>query len=190
MRHADRRMAGMAGALRQALVWLVAAGALGLTACSSSEDPVQSWAEQQRRQAKIGLQALPAPTRFEPQEYDAQSGPDPFDTHKLTSAIKLASTKVSPRLAAEFNRRREPLEVYELGAMSMAGTLQRQGQAVALVSVDKLLYQVRVGDYMGQNNGRVVKIEEGKLELREVVQDGAGEWVERTASLQTREGKR
>jgi type IV pilus assembly protein PilP len=93
-------------------------------------------------------------------------------------------------MAAEFNRRREPLEVYGLETMSMAGTLQRQGQAVALVSVDKLLYQVRVGDYMGQNNGRVVKIEEGKLELREVVQDGAGEWVERTASLQTREGKR
>ncbi|MEI8267715.1 MAG: pilus assembly protein PilP [Betaproteobacteria bacterium] len=190
MRRGGRPIAGMLGALRQALGWLVAAGALGLTACSSPEDPVQSWAEQQRRQAKIGLQALPAPARFEPQEYDAQSGSDPFDTHKLTSAIKLASTKANPRMAAEQNRRREPLEAYELETMVMAGTLQRQGGAVALVSVDKLLYQVKVGDYMGQNNGRVVKIEEGKLELREVVQDGAGEWVERTASLQTRESKR
>jgi type IV pilus assembly protein PilP len=61
---------------------------------------------------------------------------------------------------------------------------------VALVSVDRMLYQVRVGDYMGQNNGRVVKIEEGRIELREVVQDASGEWVERPASLQTQEGAR
>jgi type IV pilus assembly protein PilP len=53
-----------------------------------------------------------------------------------------------------------------------------------------LLYQVKVGDYMGQNNGRVVKIEEGKIELRELVRDASGEWVERVASLQTREGTR
>lgn len=190
MRREGRPMAGMAGVLRQSLVGLVVAGALGLTACSSPEDPVQSWVEQERRQAKIGLQALPAPARFEPHEYDPQSGPDPFDSHKLTSAMKLASTKVNPRMAAELNRRREPLEAYDLETMVMAGTLLRQGQAVALVSVDKLLYQVKVGDYMGQNNGRVVKIEEGKLELREVVQDASGEWVDRTATLQTRESKR
>jgi type IV pilus assembly protein PilP len=106
------------------------------------------------------------------------------------SAMKLGSAQASPRLAAELNRRREPLEAFELETMAMAGTLLRQGRAVALVSVDKMLYQVRVGDYMGQNNGRVVKIEEGRIELREVVQDASGEWVERAASLQTQEASR
>jgi type IV pilus assembly protein PilP len=72
----------------------------------------------------------------------------------------------------------------------MMGTLLRQGRSVALVSVDNMLYQVRVGDYMGQHNGRVVKIEESRIELREVVQDASGEWVERTASLQAQEGAR
>jgi type IV pilus assembly protein PilP len=36
----------------------------------------------------------------------------------------------------------------------------------------------------------VVKIEEGRIELREVVQDPSGEWVERSASLQAQEGAR
>ena len=181
---------GAGGALRQAAAWLGVAIWLGLTGCSASEDQLQTWTEQQRREVKFGLQALPAPSRFEPQSYEAQSGLDPFDAHRLMSAMKLESAQASPRLAAQLNRRREPLEVFELQTMAMTGTLLRQGRAVALVSVDRMLYQVRVGDYMGQNNGRVVKIEEGRIELREVVQEASGDWVERAASLQTQEGAR
>jgi type IV pilus assembly protein PilP len=162
----------------------------GLAGCSDSMGELQAWTEQQRREVKYGMQALPAPSRFEPYPYQAQTGPDPFDADKLFAAMRLQSAQTSPRLAAELRRRREPLEAFGLESMAMAGTLLRQGRPVALVSVDRMLYQVRLGDYMGQNNGRVVKIEEGRIELREVVQDAAGDWVERTASVQAREGVR
>jgi type IV pilus assembly protein PilP len=56
------------------------------------------------------------------------------------------------------------------------------------VKVDKLLYQVRVGSYLGPNYGKVVKLTETELLLREIVQDAAGEWIERQASLQLQEG--
>ena len=181
---------GAGVAVWRSVAVLGAVGCLALTGCMGPEGELQAWTERQRKEVKIGLQALPAPMRFEPRSYEAPSGPDPFDVHRLMSAMKLESAKVSPRLSAELNRRREPLEAYELQAMAMMGTLLRQGRAVALVSVDRMLYQVKVGDYMGQNNGRVVKIEEGKIELREVVQDASGEWVERAASLQTQEGAR
>jgi type IV pilus assembly protein PilP len=169
---------------------LVMAVVLGLAGCSDSMGELQAWTEQQRREVKYGMQALPAPARFEPYPYQAQTGPDPFDADKLFAAMRLQSAQTSPRLAAELRRRREPLEAFGLESMAMAGTLLRQGRPVALVSVDRMLYQVRLGDYMGQNNGRVVKIEEGRIELREVVQDAAGDWVERTASVQAREGVR
>jgi type IV pilus assembly protein PilP len=162
----------------------------GLGGCSGAEDELQAWTEQQRREVKFGMQALPAPSRFEPHPYEGQFGTDPFDAHRLRSAMKVESAQASPRLAAELRRRPEPLEAYELASMAMMGTLLRQGRSVALVSVDNMLYQVRLGDYMGQHNGRVVKIEEGRIELREVVQDASGEWVERTASLQAQEGAR
>ena len=58
---------------------------------------------------------------------------------------------------------------------------------MALVRVDNLLYQVRVGNYLGQNYGKVTKVSETGISLREIVQDAAGEWIERTAALQLQE---
>jgi type IV pilus assembly protein PilP len=71
--------------------------------------------------------------------------------------------------------------------MSMVGSLNKQGQPVALIQVDKLLYQVRPGNYLGQNYGRITKVGENEVVLRELVQDAAGEWVERVATLQLQE---
>ena len=68
--------------------------------------------------------------------------------------------------------------------------IDEAGQPHALLRVDSLLYQVKVGDYMGQNYGRIVKIGETELSLREVVQDAAGEWTERISTLQLQEKSR
>ena len=54
---------------------------------------------------------------------------------------------------------------------------------VALVKVGGLLYQVRPGQYLGQNYGRVTRISETDVTLREIVQDSGGEWIERPATL-------
>jgi type IV pilus assembly protein PilP len=58
---------------------------------------------------------------------------------------------------------------------------------VALVKVDNLLYQVKPGNYLGQNYGKIVKVSETEVTLREIVQDATGEWTERTATLQLQE---
>jgi type IV pilus assembly protein PilP len=84
----------------------------------------------------------------------------------------------------ELKRRKEPLEAYPLDSMSMVGSINKLGQPYALLRVEGLLYQVKVGDYLGQNYGRVLKLNETELVLREVVQDAAGEWIERNTSLQ------
>jgi type IV pilus assembly protein PilP len=74
--------------------------------------------------------------------------------------------------------------------MSMVGSVSREGKPFALLKVNNLLYQVKVGDYLGQNYGRVTKIAETEVTLREIVQDAAGEWIERSASLQLQERAR
>ena len=71
--------------------------------------------------------------------------------------------------------------------MAMVGSVSREGRPYALLRVDNLLYQARVGDYLGQNFGRITKISETEITLREVVQDAAGEWIERTSTLQLQE---
>jgi type IV pilus assembly protein PilP len=56
----------------------------------------------------------------------------------------------------------------------MVGSLNKEGKPTALIKVDKLLYQVQAGNYLGQNYGRIVAINETSVQLREIVHDPAG----------------
>ena len=67
---------------------------------------------------------------------------------------------------------------------SIFGSIDKNKSKVGLLKVDKLLYQVKVGNYIGQNYGRITKITDSEIVLREIVQDAAGEWIERIANLQ------
>ena len=164
---------------------------LVLAACTSSgEEELQQWMTDQRAQTRPKVQPIPEPKKFTPQPYTQESATDPFSNQKLTQALKRDSTQVSANaalIAPELTRRKEPLEGFPLDSMSMVGSLVKQGQPVALVRVDNLLYQVRPGNYLGQNYGRITKVGETEVSLREIVQDAGGEWIERTAKLQLQE---
>jgi type IV pilus assembly protein PilP len=101
--------------------------------------------------------------------------------------VMIPKLEPSSLLAAEVNRRPEPLESYPLDSVTMVGSLMKQNMPFALLRVDKLLYQVKLGDYLGQNYGKIVKISETDMSIREVVQDASGEWTERTSSIQLQE---
>lgn len=163
-----------------------------LSACDSSDTgEIRSWMQAQRAATKPQVTPIPEPKRFTPQAYTQEATVDPFSKQKLTQALRRdaqqAGTASAALLAPELNRRKEPLEAFPLDAMTMVGSLTKQGQPVALIKVDNLLYQVKPGNYLGQNYGRITKVAEAEVVLRELVQDAAGEWVERTASLQLQE---
>jgi type IV pilus assembly protein PilP len=171
---------------------LALAASACLAACSSSDQPeIQQWMQEQRASIKPAVQPIPEPKRFTPQAYTQESAVDPFSSQKLVVALKRDSqqtgTASAALLAPELNRRKEPLEAYPLDSMVMVGSLMKQGQPVALIKVDNLLYQVRPGNYLGQNYGRITKVSETEVVLRELVQDAAGEWIERTSTLQLQE---
>jgi type IV pilus assembly protein PilP len=161
---------------------LLVAALLG--ACSADEEELRGWMDQQRREVKPNITPLQPPKKFDPQPYNVAQAVEPFSTQKLTVALKQEARQPNSLLAAELNRRKEPLEAYPLDSMSMVGSVNRQGQPFALLRVDNLLYQVKPGDYLGQNYGRITKIAETEIALREIVQDAAGEWIERPAVLQ------
>ena len=170
-------------------VALVAASLL-LGACSSDQDELRQWMEQQRREVKPSVTPLQPPKKFDPQPYNSAQAVDPFSVQKLTVALKQESRQPNSLLSAELNRRKEPLEAYPMDSMSMVGSVNKQGQPFALLRVDALLYQVKVGDYLGQNYGKILRIAETEIALREIVQDAAGEWIERPATLQLQERAR
>jgi type IV pilus assembly protein PilP len=173
-------------------IFAVALALSALTGCESSEQAeLQQWMAEQRNAAKPKVEPLPEPGKFSPQAYNQEGAIEPFSNQKLTQALKRDSTQATANaglIAPELSRRKEPLEASPLDAVIMVGSLIKTGQPVALVRVDNLIYQVRAGNYLGQNYGRVTKVTETGLSLREIVQDAAGEWIERPATLQLLEG--
>ena len=166
-----------------------------LAGCSASgEDELRQWMTDQRNQARPKVTPLVPPKQFVPQAYTEEVGTDPFSLQKLTRAMRQDAVQTGSAnaslVAPELARRKEPLESYPLDTMAMVGSLRREGVPVALVRVDNLLHQVRVGNYLGQNYGKVMKIDETEVSLREIVQDGNGDWIERTASLVLQERAR
>lgn len=169
---------------------VLAAVIAGLVGCTAEQEELQQWMEQQRREVKPNVEPISPPKKFDPQPYVAAGGVEPFSTQKLTVALRRETRQPNSPLMAEINRRKEPLEAYPLDSMTMVGSVMKQGRQYALLKVDNLLYQVKVGDYLGQNFGKITQITETEIALREIVQDAAGEWVERVGSLQLQEGAR
>jgi len=176
--------------MKRAVKVMLLTTALLLAACSADHDELRQWMEQQRREIKPNVTPLQAPKKFDPQPYTAAQSVDPYSTQKLTVALKQEARQPNSLLSAQLNRRKEPLESYPLDSMSMVGSVNKLGQPFALLRVDSLLYQVKPGDYLGQNYGRITRIAETEVALREIVQDAAGEWIERPATLQLQEKAR
>lgn len=174
--------------LRLAALLLVAAS---LAACGgSNSDELQQWMASQRGMTRPKVAPIPEPKVFKPVAYGLTDALEPFNKEKLAVALKrdgVQAVSNAALVAPELARRKQPLEAFPLDAMALVGSMNQAGKPVALVRVNNLLYQVRPGDYLGQNFGRVTKISETEVALREIVQDAVGEWIERTASLQLQE---
>lgn len=168
---------------------LIAASVAG---CSADQEELTVWMDQQRREVKPNVQPLVAPKKFVAAPYSGGQVVDPFSTQKLSVALKQEARQPNSLLAAEMSRRKEALEQYPTDAMSMVGSMTepKTGRQYALLKVDNLLYQVKLGDHLGQNFGKVIRITETEVALREIVQDAAGEWIERTSTLQLQEKAR
>jgi type IV pilus assembly protein PilP len=163
---------------------IVCAGAALLVAgCGgASHQDLRDWMTAQGAGVKGKLDPLPQVKPYEPFTYNAFDLPDPFKPRKI-EAVKGGS-----KLAPDLNRRKEPLEAFPLESLQMVGTLQRGKTTYALVrTTDKDVYQIKAGNYMGQNFGVVVEVLDGEIRLKELVQDGAGDWTERSSTIQLAE---
>ena len=127
---------------------------------------------------------LPEVKPYEPFTYSAFDLIDPFKPRKIEPPRGAAAGGLAPDLT----RRREPLEAYPLEGLRMVGTLEQKKQMFALVRApDNTLFRVRAGNYLGQNFGRIVGISESAIKVKEIVQDGTGNWEEKDQVLQLQE---
>jgi type IV pilus assembly protein PilP len=125
------------------------------------------------------VKPLPAAKPYEPFIYNDFTMPDPFKPRKVSSPV------LSGTVQPDMNRPRQLLENYPLESLTMVGVLERKKIRYGIVKAnDNTLHQVQVGNYMGQNFGRVIQITESEIKLKELVQDVNSEWVERETNVQ------
>ncbi|HXF46041.1 MAG TPA: pilus assembly protein PilP [Burkholderiaceae bacterium] len=173
--------------------WLALLGAAALSAAcmGSNEVEIQQWMAEVRQTMKPSTQPVPEPKEFTPYAYEARTLVDPFDPQKVVMAVarqqqaRVSASAIKPDL----ERRRETLEGFPLDQIRMVGMMRQGGTNVALLETNGVTHLVRVGNYVGQNFGLITRISETEVQLKEIVQDAAGEWVERPAKLELQEAK-
>ena len=79
---------------------------------------------------------------------------------------------------------REDLEQFELDALRMVGILEDKKILWGIVQdTTGVVHRVQVGNYLGRNYGKILNIQEDRIDLREIVKDSEGRWEEREATL-------
>jgi type IV pilus assembly protein PilP len=164
---------------------LLAFALLSLGACSGEpHGDLREFVKQSENLPHGRIAPLPEVKPYEPFTYSAFDLLDPFKPRKIEPPRGTSGGGIAPDL----NRRREPLEGYPLESLRMVGTLEQKKQVYALVRApDNTLFRVRTGNYVGQNFGRIVGISESAIKLKEIVQDGSGNWEEKDQVLQLQE---
>jgi type IV pilus assembly protein PilP len=156
-----------------------------LAGCGDSNvKEVRDWMDQVRQETRPAVKPLSEPKDFFPYAYSAREAVDPFSQNKLLGELARAAQLANDPNKPDLQRPKELLESFPLDTMQMVGTLQKGGTIYALLQIERAVYQVRPGQRIGQNFGTVTHVGEDAINIREVVQDAAGEWVERMAKLE------
>lgn len=167
-----------------------AALALALAACSGEQfgDLKQELADLTKG-LRGRVDPLPQVKPYEPVPYEAFDEVDPFRTARL-EVVATAVTTSATGLKPDLNRFKEALEAFPLESLRMVGTLAQEKEVFGLVKAGANLFRVKKGNYLGQNFGIITAIDDTEIKLKELVQDGSGDWVERASSLQLVEAQR
>ncbi len=173
------RMLSRTGAALLAVVAILAITGCGrgVTSTPGEAPNLEKWVAEVRARPAPPLEQIPLMQQFETFEYAAQAMRDPFST-----AFTNIDSGSGPRPNSQ--RRKQQLEQFPLDSLDMVGTLGLGARVVGLVMApDKVTYRIVPGEYMGQSDGRVTAVYEDRIELVELVPDGAGGWLERPATV-------
>lgn len=162
---------------------MTAMATLFLAGCAQHGlNDLQEYVAEVKARPPTPIDPIPQITQAETFLYVAENRRDPFVPTDVVEDVLAQNTEDGPR--PDPNRRKEELEAFPLDALKMVGTLDRQGEMWALVQTpDGIIHRVKAGNYLGQNDGRIIGIEEERVSLVELIPNGRGGYLERQASL-------
>jgi len=163
---------------RLALITLVL-----LAGCYDDTTDLSAHLQQVRATTTSQIDPMPEVHPFNHYEYSAFDLRSPFSLPK-PEVIQQKIQQMSGCISPDPRRRKQPLEKFALGDITMRGTLGDDGILWALVEAsDFTLHRVAIGSYMGLFNGHIIEVNAKSVKLVELTPDGAGCWVERETEI-------
>lgn len=164
-----------------------AALVFGLAGCGVSSDfsDLQSYMDEVRARPKGSIEPLPKFQPYEAFTYSAAAMRSPFQPPVKIDLAR--QQKGSKDIKPDETRVKQFLEGFNIETFEMVGTLSNEGGMFALIRGAGGVHRIKVGDYLGRNNGRIVAINASAIEVLEIVPDGEGGWLERPRSLALKE---
>lgn len=161
--------------MKFATLILVATAAL-VAGCSTKDSDLKDFIARTKQEQPGGVDPLPEVKPYESYFYTVQGMRSPF--------VPGGSGGTAQGVRPDVQRNREFLEQFSLDTLTMVGTLQLSARNYALIRTrDGLVHRVLPGNYLGQNDGRITSIEPSRINVTEIVPDGLGGYMERSASL-------
>ena len=165
------------------LVLTFSVATLWLTGCSDRIGVAEQAMHQIRSEPAQPIKDPPRAEIIEDFVYSASLLRSPFLPPSLVS-VQVPETSFEG-VRPDITRTKEELEQYEVSQLTFRGmVISPEGQQYALVQrPDGSVASVKVGDYLGLNDGRIVEITPTQINLIEIVPDSRAGFVERPESL-------
>lgn len=168
-----------------------------LAACGSNDQTeLKTWMDKERAKTPTTIKKVEPPVSYNAVAYTLSNETHPFNSDKLKEAmLRQRDLSTNKQFQPDTNRKREQLEAFPIDTMRMVGYMynQKDKQAAAQLLVSGVLHNVKLGQYLGTDFGRVMAVTETEIVLSERIQDSAGIWSERTSriplSIATKESK-
>ncbi len=133
---------------------------------------------------KEPIKPLPEIKLIEPFMFKPEGLRDPFKPLEQPEQAEGVDVSTSSGIKPDTTRRKEELEAFPLDGLKMVGTVDMKSSLWGLVKTsDSTIYRVKVGNYMGKNYGKIIRIVSDKIELMEIVPDKPGTWREQPVSI-------
>ncbi len=157
---------------------------LATAGCGRSHGDLYAWMDEVRATEKVTIDPLPVLKPYEQFVYLREGLKDPFLDTLEEQRNETTADAGGDGIRPDLNRRKEALEAYPLDALRMVGTLSRGSAVWALIQApDQTISRIGVGNYIGENYGRVTQVEPSVVQLVELLPNGTGGWMERQASI-------
>lgn len=149
-----------------------------LSGCSRGMSDLDAYIAEVKARPGGRIEPLPEIRTYQTFRYDPGDARSPFVPDVPTAG------SVAGGVRPDADRRREYLESFPLDTLRMVGTVSMGGRLYGLVQTsDKLVHRVLAGNYIGQNDGRIVSINSSEIQVLEIIPDGLGGYIERAASI-------